>query len=262
MKKIAIKIFTFILSASSPFIKNHIFIMRHGLAKGFKRRFGLGFKPKFSLSSEERFLKTFNLKGKIIFDVGAYIGLYSLFFSRKAGGKGAVFSFEPNPQNHEEAVFNIKVNNVQNVTIMPVGIGKEYKEMDFVIDPVYPTRGTFEESRKRNILKTRGAQVIKVKVFGIDTLIEQKSIPEPNFIKIDVEGLEMDVLEGMEQLADSAHPELFIELHRAAISKKVIKWLISKDYSIYHVEKISYISNDKHEIDKGHFFCKPLLMVP
>ena len=104
---------------------NFTFKMRNGLAKGFKRRFGLGFKPKFNLTEEETFLINQDFRGMTIYDIGGYIGIHSIFFANAVREYGKVITFEPNPTNFREIAFNLKINNFKNVRVFPLGIGKE-----------------------------------------------------------------------------------------------------------------------------------------
>ncbi|GAH05454.1 unnamed protein product, partial [marine sediment metagenome] len=55
--------------------------MRGGIAKGLKRKGGFGFIPR-SNTIEEKFLLKLSLKGKIILDIGGFIGIYTLFFAK------------------------------------------------------------------------------------------------------------------------------------------------------------------------------------
>ncbi|UCF62445.1 MAG: hypothetical protein JSV37_07030, partial [Anaerolineaceae bacterium] len=73
------------------------FRIRKGLAKGLYRRFGFGFKLKFKLTDEEKFLLGLDFTGKTVYDIGGYIGIHTLFFARAVGESGTVITFEPNP---------------------------------------------------------------------------------------------------------------------------------------------------------------------
>src|SRR5688572_5752212 len=76
-----------------------VYTVRSGVAKGLKRRGGFGFIPR-DISREEAFLAAMDFRGKTVFDIGAYEGIYTLFFARAVGAKGRVVTFEPNPVNH------------------------------------------------------------------------------------------------------------------------------------------------------------------
>jgi len=117
--------------------------MRSGLAKGFKRRFGLGFKPKFNLTEEETFLINRDFKGMTVYDIGGYVGIHSIFFADAVRENGKVITFEPNPTNFREIAFNLKINNFKNVRVFPLGKNKERGILKLNIDPIRYSRGSF-----------------------------------------------------------------------------------------------------------------------
>lgn len=222
---------------------NQTFTIRHGLAKGFKRRFGYGFKPKFRETNEETFLRTIDFNHRVVYDVGGYIGLYSMFFSKRAK---SVFVFEPNPKNMEEITFNLKLNNVQNVYPIPKGIGKRKEKQEMIMDSTIPSRSTFDKDWGKQLDGEK--QIIK-----IDKLDNLPFI-KPDFVKIDVEGYEMDVLEGMKQIIEDKQPDLFIEIH-GYLEDKMIEFLLKRDYHIHHVESGIPIDLSSPRIKGGHIYC-------
>src|SRR6266516_4382075 len=100
------------------------YTVSHGLLKGMKRRGGLGWVPaaltSHALTPEETFWANLKLDGLTVFDVGAFHGLLSLFFATRSK---RVVSFEPNSKNRQRLMENLKLNNIQNVTVRPVGLG-------------------------------------------------------------------------------------------------------------------------------------------
>ena len=249
IKKILMKFFQRIF-------REKIFKMRFGLAKGLNRRFGNGFKPKFFLSKEEKFLLNLNLREKTVFDVGAYIGIYTLFFARAVGAKGKVFAFEPNPKNYKELVFNVGVNGFINVKSYNFAVGENNSKRTFVV-PIYPSRGTLNEEIQERALNKEICNSFEVQVESIDNLIKSHLVPKPNFIKIDVEGFELEVLNGMEKTIRNFQPELFIEVHKT-VETKDIKFLLDNNYSICHIESEATINKSNDNIIKeGHIYCKP-----
>lgn len=78
--------------------KNHIYMAKHGLAKGFKVTGDLGFLKRPTLTCEDHFYRSLDLAGKTAYDVGSHIGIITLFFSKAVGESGKVVSFEPNPE--------------------------------------------------------------------------------------------------------------------------------------------------------------------
>lgn len=234
---------------------NFTFKMRNGLVKGFKRRFGLGFKPKFNLTEEETFLTNHNFKGMTVYDIGGYIGIHSIFFADAVRENGKVITFEPNPTNFREIAFNLKINNFKNVQVFPLGIGKERGILELNIDPIRYSRSSFNQNNQNLSFKKTESRKAKVKIDSIDNLIKEKAIPPPNFVKIDVEGFESEVIQGMIHTIEIYKPDLFIEIH-GRVTEEMIKPLFKNKYKLYQIElkkKLNY--NSLKETKNGHLFC-------
>src|SRR3990172_8560806 len=82
-------------------LKNHVYTVRYGIAKGLKVRGGFGFLPSvvINTSLEEEFLMGLDLRGHTVYDIGGYWGAFTIFFAKAVGRTGRVVTFEPNPQN-------------------------------------------------------------------------------------------------------------------------------------------------------------------
>jgi len=253
-----VKILAFVLKVLELLLRNGIFTIRTGLAKGLKRRYGFGVKPRFSLTDEERFLMKLDFQGKTVFDVGAYVGIFTMFFARAVGRTGKVIAFEPNPRNYDELAYNVKLNDLDNVTIMKIGLGRGNEQMALAVDPIFPARGTLEKDRKGRMLRKGGARSVAIEVSSLDSLMETMKLPRPDFVKLDVEGFEMDVLYGMVETINNCKPNLLVELPNREILVKIIEFLLSKRYSIYHIKSGTEIASlDSPVVKEGHHvFCK------
>ncbi len=228
---------------------NYVFTIRTGLAKGMKRRIGFGFTPFKKKTSEERFLKSLRLSGKTIFDAGGYVGEHTLFFSRAAGQKGKVVVFEPNPVCLKELKANLKLNNVSNAIIVPLALGKRRILSRMFTDNSLPAYSTFSKRRAGWLSCSKQIPV------NMDTLDNYSKLTGilPNFVKIDVECYEFEVLQGMKETIKACKPALFIEMH-GENSMQTIEFLLANQYSIYHVERRQRI-NAPIDLRNGHLFC-------
>ncbi len=234
---------------------NFTFKMRNGLAKGFKRRFGLGFKPKFNLTEEETFLINQDFKGMTIYDIGGYTGIHSIFFANAVKENGKVITFEPNPTNFREIAYNLKINNFKNVRVLHLGIGKERGELELNIDPIRYLRSSFNQKNQNISFKKRESRKVKVQIDSIDNLIKEKTIPPPNFVKIDVEGFESEVIQGMIFTIENYNPELIIEIH-GRVKEELVKILIDNNFKFYHIELQEVLNFDSlRKVEKGHLYC-------
>jgi FkbM family methyltransferase len=143
----------------------------------------------------------------IFFDIGSSIGLFSVLAAKKLT-KGKVMSFEPDPENIDSLQKNYHINNLCNFKIHPIAVGEKQETLRLY------TAGSNAYSpslRQVNGILTH----LDVEVRSIDDLLDEKKVPLPNVIKIDVEGAEAMVLNGMRKLLlSSDRPKfIFLEVH-------------------------------------------------
>ena len=244
-------------------VKNHIYTVRFGPAKGLKRKGGLGFILQImQLTQEEKFLMNLDLSGQTIYDIGGAEGLFTIFFSRAVGEKGRVVTFEPNPELYNKLIENVKLNKFNHVEVRQIALGKERKKEILAFHSLAPTCGSIEEKEKARILQSKRARTLRVEVDSLDHQIATSSLPKPDFIKIDVQGVELDILLGMTKMIQEYKPKLFVEIHgwgdwEIQNLQRVVKFLIANGYSVYHVESGEMITLHNTQIVKmgEHLYC-------
>lgn len=128
--------------------------------------------------------------GDTVLDIGANIGLYTLAMSRAAGPEGRVVAFEPDPSNVELLERNVAENACENVVVMACALGDEDTETDLY--QVDEGRGNLSFAD----LGCTGVSV-KVPVRRGEQVLEELEIEAVQVAKIDVEGAEPLVLEGL-----------------------------------------------------------------
>ncbi len=239
--------------ALQPLLADYEFTIKTGLARGLRRRFGRGFKPKFGMSREEHFLDQLNLTGRSVYDIGGYIGLFTLFFARKVGPLGRVITCEPNPENFNDLVRNVTLNHFENVILREVAVSNRNGKVELYLDPIYPSRGSIKEGARHEQRAARPP--IEVEGVTLDTLIHREQLPKPDFVKIDVEGVELQVLHGMANVLESSRPELFIEIH-GPLPEALVHFLGQFSYRLFHVERGLEIGpGSVGEVQGGHLSC-------
>jgi FkbM family methyltransferase len=246
---------SFVASALANITEKLVYVQKTGLTAGLKRRGGFGFLPrKKPLTLEHAFLKALDLTGKTIYDVGGHIGLMSMFFARKVGATGQIVTFEPNPQNRAAIDDHIQLNGFENIRVLQIGLGSKRETLQFVVTG--SALGTADPQRQSQYLKQKNAQTFEIDVDTMDNLITTENLPKPDWIKIDVEGLEIDVLRGMEQTIKDHQPELFIELHGKS-EEKVVEFLLSHNYRIRQVEDDHELTYQNIDEVRGHLYAQP-----
>jgi FkbM family methyltransferase len=252
-----------VISALRPLVSDRVYTVRHGLARGLKRRGGLGFVPRLSPeSTEEAFLQRLDLAGETIYDVGGFEGIFALFFAQRVGPTGRVLTFEPNPRSAATIRENVRLNGFTNTTVHQLALGAVPGRARLVFPAGESARGSLERSIQSQIEQERDAETVEVEVDTIDEQLAQGA-PRPTFVKLDVEGFERDILEGMGRLIAQAPPRLYIELHGADRVRKhdnarsVIECLWRARYHVHHVESGLDIERDEQIASaiEGHVYA-------
>src|SRR5215204_2927723 len=182
-------------------------------------------------------------KGEIVVDVGAYLGRYALTSSNLVGESGKVIAIEGDPSHYEMLNKNLKLNKTSNVTAVSCMVGS--KDMRLIVgseddylevgskDMTTNYQGTlykeFDETGKAQIGNTT------VHLNTLDNLlIKEYGINEVNWIKIDVEGAELEVLKGAHNiLSNSKRINLLIEIHDTnKLYKPIVEILNSHNFKI------------------------------
>ena len=141
------------------------------------------------------------IPGSVVFDIGANVGYYSLLAAVLSGPGGKVFAFEPLLRNVDYLRKHVAINHMDNVTVIEAAVSDHDGEASFQLGA----------SDAMGHLSDRGE--IKVKMVCLDALLEAGEIPLPDFMKIDVEGAEFDVLIGSQKILAACKPVLFLDTH-------------------------------------------------
>jgi FkbM family methyltransferase len=220
---------------------NFTYTCRRGVARGLKRKGGLGFLPSFGAPGpEEAFLRNLDLHDKVIYDVGAFEGLMTLLFASRGR---RVIAFEPNPDAAARIRENLAANHFDHVTLREVAMGDTPGHVTLVYDELM-SGGASGDPKAAAALRESAPRPrsVEAQASTIDAEIAA-GLPVPDFVKIDVEGMECAVLRGMRNLLSTRKPWLYFELHGTAQEDKlrnartVIDGLRSYDYRIFDIER-------------------------
>src|SRR5829696_1770168 len=164
---------------------------------------------------EDDIIKRFTPKeGDIVVDIGAHIGLYTIISSKRVGTKGKVVAIEAHPGNFEMLNSNIKLNQLTNV--IPLNYAVHSKETKVKL---YLPSGESGFTKYNTIMPNwinAQEKFVEVNANTLDYLLQFNEIrqEEVNWIKIDVEGAEFEVLKGATNvLSKSKDIAILIELH-------------------------------------------------
>lgn|SRR5208282_2060577 len=144
-----------------------------------------------------------------VYDVGANVGFITVIAARLVGEKGSVCGFEPVPMLADQATHNASLNQFQQVSIHRVALSDQDGEAVFQVSKNL----TMGKLVSRDSHEPDAANELAVRKRKLDTLIATEGLPEPDLVKIDVEGAEAAVLDGAAEVLRRARPALLIELH-------------------------------------------------
>ena len=169
------------------------------------------------------------------FDLGANIGHHSLFMSRHAD---RVFSFEPFFVVRDEMVRKLSHAGINNVTIFPVALG-DRNETGVFRPPMGANQGT--GTLGSNLPDNASAENISVPVVRGDDFFAANDLPPITLLKMDVEGYEMKVLEGLRETIWRDRPPIFVEIQKELYDGSTsrrgprVKDLLYPDHVIFEV---------------------------
>lgn len=157
--------------------------------------------------ADRAFLLTHVRPGMTVVDVGANQGLYTLLFAQRVGPTGRVIAFEPDDMLHAAAKENISHHHASNVHLHHCALGSTVGSMT-----LYRSLLNSGDNRLTPNSRENGPrQEIQVRVETLDGMLAGQRV---DFIKIDVQGWEMEVFRGMERLLDdprNADTAIFFE---------------------------------------------------
>ena len=165
------------------------------------------------------------LRPKVIYDLGANIGMASLGFATLYP-EAQLYGFEPLPSNFE--VCRLNYQNLPNARLFPWALGArtELTSFEFNEDPQGGHLGTVQGNPA---LHAQGH--IDVQVYSIADLVRVQKLPPPEFLKIDVEGAEVEVLRGIGEVAQSIK-RVFVETHGESLKAECFKWLREHGFQV------------------------------
>lgn len=188
----------------------------------------------------------------VVLDIGANIGLHSIFFASLTP-RGRVLAFEPSMATFELLTRNTRgKHNVSplNIALSDTGGVKEFFEAD---DNAY--------SSLVDTKRTRIEAVARVVCMRADDIVRDLQLSRVDFVKIDVEGLEYNVLRGMEDVIAKHRPVLFCEIYKGVASNqqpdKTVRFLLDRGYRAYVLRDGGMVEYKEHDDNYYNYLFLP-----
>jgi FkbM family methyltransferase len=167
--------------------------------------------------------------GDVFYDIGANLGFFAMLGARFVGPTGVVYAFEAAPDNAEAIKVNVSVNGLTKVEVIAKAVSDHpgVGELQVVDDQSWSKLADYGEHPNTE-------QVLEVELVSIDQLMADGAIRPPTVVKIDVEGAELAVLEGMRGTIDAYQPAIICELHDT--HAEFVKFARSCGYRLINLE--------------------------
>ena len=176
----------------------------------------------FSVGEQAMFASLVH-KGELVVEVGANIGAHTVQLSQLVGNDGEVYAFEPQRIVFQALCANLALNQCANVKAWQVAVGRETATI--LVPAMDPSkRSNFGGVSMYGVEEGEPVQLVQLDSFDL---------PACHFLKVDVEGMEIDVLAGAQKTIDTYRPLMYLENDREQRSAELLSMILGMDYAAY-----------------------------
>ena len=179
-------------------------------------------------------------KGMTCLDIGGNIGYYVLLENKILNGEGKIIAIEPSPDNFKQLMRNLELQKTKIVDAYNLAAGNKDGNLKFLI---------YEDASNSCMIIPEGqesrwpGQIIEVPVRKMDNFLEKLGVTKIEFIRMDVEGYEKHVLEGLKNTMKKSKPVIYVEVHVNIMGKENTKKFL-RDLESYGYNVTHYIPRD------------------
>jgi FkbM family methyltransferase len=171
--------------------------------------------------------------GNVVYDLGANVGFYTLLASVLVGKSGHVYAFEPLARNISYLRKHLAMNSIENCTVVEAAVASTEGYSQFDPSPTHTNAH----------LAQMGQEIVRT--VTLDSLVSRGEIRPPDVVKIDIEGSELQALEGFQQTITKHRPIIFLATHGDELHKACLEFLIKYDYYLESLTSKSFNSSDE-----------------
>ena len=212
---------------------------------------------------EEKMLRRIIKRGQVAIDIGANVGMYTLYLSRLVGKEGHVYAFEPFKPTYELLSKTVERKGLENVSCFNNAIGERETQISLEIPKINNRR--INDPYVHLELGSEG----EIKMICLDDFIRENVISDVAFIKVDVEGYEHFVFEGASETIKRFKPTILTEINTKWTKRygkdptDVEKLLNSFGYNGYVLNRNRFIlSSVNHSKYENFFFFHRATHIP
>lgn len=188
----------------------------------------------------------------VVWDIGAYTGYYSLL-TEKIRDDLKIVAFEPHPTNYTTLCNNLKENNTVNIIPVQVALSmcslNKTRELHITNNIELPSGSSLHEINKKTLF------TVKVDADCGDDFVKNIN-DHPQLVKIDVEGAEIDVLYGMQQILSETKPTILVEILTESALENIKEILIPLGYSANRINEGNETLSEPFTVTDRNYICK------
>jgi FkbM family methyltransferase len=171
-------------------------------------------------------------------DIGANVGLYSMFVAARGGERARVLAIEPQPGIVERLAFNLRANPQLNIELAPVAVADREGEIELVID----NRDSGGTRLNKSAATSGDGEVVQVRCRPLTAILGDAGIAAVDALKIDIEGAEdLALVPFLREAPDSLLPELVL------IEERTNDWAVDL-YPLLRERGYAASSRSKHNV--------------
>jgi FkbM family methyltransferase len=196
-----------------------------------------------------------------LLDIGALVGDFSLAFAKMNKG-GTAYAVDPSPKVHDSISQVIAINPGLDIRMMPFALGRENGSLKMSFDRMHCVDAASQVGDMTN--------VVEVQQMTIQQFVSSHD-PIPDAVKMDAEGMELDILLGGRDYFSNEGPIIFLEIHPSYLVNKgqsvpeLVDTLCGYGYDLYHhdgkrIKKAKKYLSESEGNDQHRIICsqKPL----
>ncbi len=192
----------------------------------------------------------------IVIEAGANMGSETLLIAHILT-KGHVYAFEPNPYTFERLKINASINDLKNVSAYDYALGEQDTNIQFNIYP----KDFCNSGMSSKYMETSNTRKIDVVQKKLDTFLKENNINKVDFIKMDIQGAEMDMIAGAAETIARHKPTIFTEACEPYNDTKALYETLKKaGYNVYLIgAKDTTLMASVSEVKDGNWLavCEP-----
>jgi FkbM family methyltransferase len=178
--------------------------------------------------------------GMVFVDVGANMGLYTIFAARKIGDRGTVLAIEPSTREYGRLLKNVQANSLSNVRMVRKAVSDSLSDVDLLVaEDRWSGHNTLGAFTYGTPLATKET----VRTERLDDIVLREGLSRVDVVKLDVEGSELLALKGAVGILERFHPVLLLEVsdralcHQGCNSAQIWDFCRQRGYQIFAFDK-------------------------